>query len=57
VHLQREGVAFRRDHNSEMGVQALPQDAHLVNRGDLRAFRGEIYQALGPGRRTREVSA
>ena len=57
VHMQRDGVAFRRDHDSEMGVAVAAVDLHLVNRGDLRTLRGELYRVLGPGRRVREDAA
>lgn len=58
VHLRREGVAFRRDHNSEQGVAVDVRDTLAINRGSVQMLRGELYHALGlAGRRTREVAA
>lgn len=58
VHLRREGVRFRRDHNSEQGVTVDARDTLAINRGSVQMLRGELYHALGlAGRRTREVAA
>lgn len=58
VHLQREGSAFRRDHNSEQGVAVVEADVIALNRGSVQMLRGELYHALGlAGRRVREVAA
>lgn len=57
VHVRREGVSFRRDHNSEQGVAVAAGDLALVNRGDLSGLRGELVSVLRPGYRMREAAA
>jgi DNA polymerase III delta prime subunit len=46
VHLQREGVAFRGDHATEMGVSAAPEDLVIHNPGTLEGLRAELQVGL-----------
>jgi hypothetical protein len=45
-HVSRPDVAFRHDHNSEMGVEPLPEDLHLRNWGGVQALGGELNYVL-----------
>jgi hypothetical protein len=51
VHVQRAGVGFRRDHNSEQGIAVHPDDLTLVNPGDLLRLQGELGQILSQAAR------
>lgn len=55
VHVQRDGVRYRHDHNSECGVAMVQGDRILVNRGNLAALRAELVAVLHPRYRAREV--
>jgi len=57
VHVQRDGVRYRRDHNSECGIRVTPEDRLLVNHGNLAALRAELVAVLHPRYRAREVFA
>jgi hypothetical protein len=50
VHLQRRGVEYRRDHNSEHGITIAEGDLVLSNPGDMAGLRGELVQVLMPTR-------
>ena len=50
VHLQRRGVEYRRDHNSEQGITIAEGDLVLSNPGDMAGLRGELVQVLMPSR-------
>lgn len=45
-HISRQEVQFRRDHNSEMGIDPQPGDLHLRNWGGLQALQGELGHVL-----------
>ena len=45
-HVSRPEIAFRNDHNSEMGVEPLPEDLHLRNWGGIQALGGELEYVL-----------
>jgi hypothetical protein len=45
-HVSRPDVAFRHDHNSEIGVEPLPEDLHLHNWGGVQALGGELNYVL-----------
>jgi len=45
-HVSRPEIAFRNDHNSEMGVEPLPEDLHLRNWGGVQALGGELEYVL-----------
>jgi hypothetical protein len=45
-HVSRPDVAFRNDHNSETGVEPLPEDLHLHNWGGVQALGGELNYVL-----------
>lgn len=45
-HVSRTDVHFRRDHNSEMGVEPDPSDLYLRNWDGLRALGGELDYLL-----------
>lgn len=58
VHLRRDGIEFRRDHNSEQGLAVDARDTVALNRGTVQMLRGELYQAMRlPRRRMREDAA
>lgn len=46
VHVSRTDIAFRRDHNSEMGVEPLMGDLHLRNWDGLRTLNSELGYLL-----------
>lgn len=46
IHLQRDGVAFRADHATEMGIAVEPADLVIRNPGTLDGLRGELLGAL-----------
>lgn len=45
-HISRQEVSFRRDHNSELGIEPMPGDLHLKNWGGLHALRDELHHVL-----------
>lgn len=45
-HVSRQEVTFRRDHNSEMGIDPKPGDLHLRNWGGLHALQDELAHVL-----------
>lgn len=53
IHVCRTDVQFRRDHDSELGIEPEPGDLHLRNWGGLRALNDELEQILAVAVRTR----
>jgi hypothetical protein len=45
-HVSRTDVVFRRDHNSEMGIEPRPGDLHLRNWGGVQSLSAEIVELL-----------
>jgi len=46
IHLQRSGVGFRADHETEMGIVAKPGDLAIRNPGTVDGLRGELLGTL-----------
>ena len=46
VHVSRTEVVFRRDHDSELGIEPAREDLHLRNWGGIRDLRAELNQLL-----------
>ena len=46
VHVSRTDIKFRRDHDSELGVEPEPGDLHLRNWGSLRSLHDELHHTL-----------
>ena len=46
VHVSRTDVKFRRDHDSELGIEPEPGDLHLRNWGTLRSLNDELNHVL-----------
>lgn len=46
VHVSRTDVKFRRDHNSELGIEPAPGDLHLRNWGGIAALHDELQHVL-----------
>lgn len=46
VHVQRAGVEFRADHETEMGVTADPSDCVIRNPGTISGLRDELLDVL-----------
>jgi len=46
IHLRREGVEFRLDHATEVGIVRAPGDLGILNPGNLERFRAELLGAL-----------
>lgn len=49
VHMSRQGVVFRRDHNSEVGLARVDGDADLTNPGNVHGLRCELSRLLMRG--------
>ena len=46
VHVSRTDIQFRRDHESELGIEPEPGDLHLRNWGSLRSLHDELHHTL-----------